>query len=474
MINEEPPKNAGVTFSKANESHSNNDINVKLDPLTPIPANKKAGMAASFVLLATRKLKPGGRMGFVLPLSAAFADSWQETRASIEKEFVDVVAVTIESGKAIGSNALSADTNINEMLLIGKRRDKEPRAKSITCVTLHEAPMQCGVATEVGKSIVHACERVSVRKPVTVVKMGTDIGQCVKFDTQDGKPWSSLGVVHGDLALATEKLKQGKLRLPSGSSQDREFAMSTIGDLFDVGPTHDIIGHLSGKDPRGAYEFHQVRNAIDALGAHRSLWQVASQQQNQLVVLPTHKGFVATNDDGLVDRINASVSTCFYARNMRWTSQALLCASTERPVLGGRSWVALSHPDPRILKCFALWSNSIFGILVHWSQGQRTQPGRAPTQIGAVKKIPCPILVDLSDDALAFGANSFDELSDKPLLPACQAHVDSWRLKIDEVVAHVLGVEENGLSDLRLMWCAEPSVHGHNRNAIRLLDSIGA
>ena len=449
-------------------------INVKLDPPTPIPANKKAGMGASFVALAARKLKPGGRMGFVLPLSAAFADSWKETRAFIEKEFVDIVAVTIESGKAIGSNALSADTNINEMLLIGKRNDSEESTRSITCVTLHEAPMQCGVAAEVAKSILVACEKVSARNPVTVVKMGNDIGQCVEFDVKDGKPWSSLGVVHGDLALATEKLKRGKFRLPSESSKDHELAMCTIDDLFDVGPTHDIIGHLSGKDPRGAYEFHPVRNAIDALGAHRSLWQVASGQQNQLVVLPTHKGFVATNDERLVERINASVSTCFYARNMRWTSQALLCGTTERPVLGGSSWVSIAHPDERILKCFALWANSIFGMLVHWSQGQRTQHGRARTQVGAVKKIPCPNLPELSNDALAFGASSFDELCEEPLLPACQAHVDTSRQKIDQIVSHVLDIKENGLSDLRLMWCAEPSVHGHNRKAIRLLDSIGA
>ncbi len=39
------------------------------------PVNNQAGMAASFLAMARQKIKPGGRIGFVLPLTAAFADT---------------------------------------------------------------------------------------------------------------------------------------------------------------------------------------------------------------------------------------------------------------------------------------------------------------------------------------------------------------------------------------------------------------
>ena len=89
------------------------------------PVNNRAGMAASFLALARRKCKPGGRIGFVLPLSAAFAESWTVTRRMIEREFEDILAIAVASGQALGKQALSADTGMEEMLLVGTKRKKK-------------------------------------------------------------------------------------------------------------------------------------------------------------------------------------------------------------------------------------------------------------------------------------------------------------------------------------------------------------
>ena len=85
------------------------------------PVNKVAGMAASFLVLAKMKCKPNGRIGFVLPLTAAFAQSWQETRAMVEKCFDDIIVVAISGGKALKGKAISADTNMEEMFLIARK-----------------------------------------------------------------------------------------------------------------------------------------------------------------------------------------------------------------------------------------------------------------------------------------------------------------------------------------------------------------
>lgn len=437
----------------------------------PIPADRRAGMAASFVVLGAKKVKCGGRMGFVLPLSAAFADSWQKTRQFIEDEFEDIVAVTVESGKAIGVNALSADTGMNEMLLVARRRIHNRKSSIVRCVTLTESPMQCGIATEIAKSVIAATKKVSDRQPTAVVSMGEEIGQCVAFKIDRGKPWSPLGVVHEHLAVTAENMKRGRISGDLDPATGIRIPTTTIGELFDVGPTHDLIGHLVGRDRRGAFEFHELRDRADELGPHRSLWRADAKTQTRLLVRPTHKGYVATEDDGLIKRIAESASTLFYSRNMRWTSQALLSASTSSRTLGGRSWVSLSHPDERKNQCFALWINSTLGLIFHWTQAQRTQPGRASTQIGAIKNVPCADFSSLTDAGLDFGSKQFKQLANSKLLPACQAHADPVRKKIDRAVLRLLGIEaeEIHLNELRLMWCSEPSVHGHNRTALRLL-----
>ena len=154
-------------------------------------------------------------------------------------------------------------------------------------------------------------------------------------------------------------------------------------------------------------------------------------------------------------------STLFYARNMRWTSQALLAATTQRSTMGGRAWTTLEHKDARVQKAFALWTNSTFGMVVHWTQGQRTHTGRSTTQIGALKQIPCPRLDRLKDAALNQAAADFDLLAETDLLPACQAHRDQARVAIDESVIRMLELPSQAIATiatLRWLWCNEPSV----------------
>ena len=86
------------------------------------PCLKTAGMAATFLCVARKKVKPGGRIGFVLPRTAAFANSWERTRGMVERDFEDITAVAVSSGKALGRAAFSADTNMEEMLLTAARK----------------------------------------------------------------------------------------------------------------------------------------------------------------------------------------------------------------------------------------------------------------------------------------------------------------------------------------------------------------
>ena len=254
-----------------------------------------------------------------------------------------------------------------------------------------------------------------------------------------------------------------------------------------------------GKQPIGAFEFHPIGphsqpdgtvqtlsdselalaiGGTDAIGRDRALWSVASKLQKRLLVGPTHKGVSPAGVGSPADReeMRARKSDLFYSRNMRWTSQALLAASSVAPLMGGRAWTTLAHSDPRVKRACALWVNSIFGMVVHWTQGQRTHAGRSTAQIDALKQIPAPRLDLLDAAALERATALFEELQTLLLAPACRAHADPTRAAIDEAVVSFLGLPQEAIdaaSRLRLLWCSEPSVHGWNRKALSLLQEAG-
>ena len=452
------------------------------------PAIKTAGMAASFLCLAHKKLKPGGRMGFVLPLTAAFAETWTETRAMIVKEFADVVAVS-KAGTSEGKDALSADTHLGEMLLVATRKPRNPpppppppprgRRKTqqptpIRCVTLRRIPVRQGEAGEFGRGIQSALNAMRAGTGAhPIVVGGEELGQIATFDPVAGEPWSHLGVLHADLAMMAKRIADDGVLpdIDGGRTMRFRCPMTTLAALFDIGPTHHLIGHLPGNEPIGAFLFHPITRKSDVRGSHRALWSADRKTLIRLVVDPTHKGRVVNRKQAA--RIKAKAGALHYARGIRWTSQPLLAASTEHKVFGGRAWTTLMHGDDHVHKAFALWANSTLGLITHWTRAGRAQRGRANTQVRAIHAMPCPNLSELDGGRLAGAAAAFEDLRTLPLRPACQAHADENRLRIDDAVVDVLGLParraRESVGALRDQWCAEPTVHGDNQEAWRLL-----
>ena len=62
-------------------------------------------------------------------------------------------------------------------------------------------------------------------------------------------------------------------------------------------------------------------------------------------------------------------------------------------------------------------------------------------------------------------------------MPACQTHADPLRAKVDLATIAMLGLPEKEagpvVETLRELWCAEPTVHGDNKEALRLLNEHG-
>ena len=215
----------------------------KLIRRTGAKAMVSAGMAASFLCIAYKRVRPGGRIGFVLPLTAASGTSWKQTRRMIERNFDDILVVT---GKG---RSLSADTNMNEMLLVATKRHT-PRPPSgdgvsIYCANIEEMPSRVGESSEFAKSILYNLANLSGDHK-TLLMGDSEVGAITKFQSEEGETWSHVGGRNVDLSLsATMLVKEGMLKdFMSGEEVSTGLPMMPMEEIFDIGPGGDRIGHL--------------------------------------------------------------------------------------------------------------------------------------------------------------------------------------------------------------------------------------
>ena len=438
-------------------------------------AEKKAGMAASFLVLATKKVKPRGRIGFVLPLTIAFGSSWRKTRAMLVTHYEEIVVVANASDNAT-SESLSADTNMGEILFIATKRSKPMPPEYITYVALRRPISRLLESREVAKVLLASATNKSSQG--TRLWLADDmIGSSIGFSPQrPEEEWSPVGVLNPTLLGHTfHFIKTGELLNEQGQVAAKlKCNLSTINEMFEIGRSSSSIGCLrNSKSPRGAFTFEKIQRNVDRVGPYRSLWSANKDTQKQLIVQPTHLG---TPRESLekVEHIMETVSTLHYAQELRLTSQALVVARTVKDVLGGSSWQSLrDKPSCDFQSIFSLWGNSTLGLIVHWMKGTRTQNGRSRTSIETIRSIPCPNFSALDHAKLRRADVEFQRLKGQNLQPVCQAHVDPIRQEFDRIVVDLLDLPLvlalEVISMLRDWWCAEPSVHGNDSTALAKL-----
>ena len=290
------------------------------------------------------------------------------------------------------------------------------------------------------------------------IVLGAPIGVSFVHKTDNGKPWNSLDVISNTLVAIQRGLLCGEI-LDTDGVLVKTFETISIKDLFKVGPTHHLIGHLNGKDAIGAFTLNPIdtANNADILSMYRALWNANSKSQKTLLVFPTHKGTVYSKIDA--NRRWGERTCLFYQRNMTWSSQSIVAAMTGNPAMGGSAWLGLQHHDENVMKAFALWANSIYGMIVYWATGARSQQDkRSRLQVRGMSKLHCPRFDNFSKQTLDTVGHDFDTLKTLELQPACFANVDDNRKKINNAVSRMLGVPDYDSAMLSELWCSEPSI----------------
>ena len=422
-----------------------------------------AGVASAFAGLAHKKLKPGGVLALVLPLSAAVGIAWQKFREMLAQNYTELSVLSIAANG--DDMAFSSDTGMAECLVIARKiREGESSAKRVHFATLHQRPLNLASACAVSKGVEFS---ESVRRiedgPYggTRISIGNElIGEMLTAPcSPDGDAWAGVRLLDYSLAQTAYGIQHSQLHLP-GVPDICKVPTAHLGNVAKIGLYHlDIVG----APPRGP--FNKV--APSPTATYPALWNHDAKQETRIVCVPDSQLEVRQGMESKANVVWGNASRVHFNADYTFGSQALAVAFTERESMGGRVWPNIIFNDSRFDYAFAVWSNCTLGLLAYWWRSSRQQSSKASMTNGMAETLPVLDFRALSDGQLAVAQGIFDEFRDLELLPAYLADADANRALLDwRVVCDLLrfdGGVYRAVRRLAAKWCAEPSVHGGKR-----------
>ena len=429
-----------------------------------------AGIASAFAALGDKKLKPGGVLALVLPLSAAAGLSWRAFRQLLEVGYSDISVLSIAAnGKDM---SFSSDTGMAECLVVAR---KSPAAHNVGAnnhsprppayfTSLRNRPAGFAQAAAVANGVITVDDvRAIDDGPYggTQLTVGDQVAgeMLTARQSDEGESWGSVRLQDYALAQTAYALSRSKLWLP-GEPTELELKTELLGVVGKLGMYHLDI---SGPPPRAPF----ARTNPSPTATYPCLWNHDAKKETRIVCEPDSQLQARVGLETKAAAVWATASRAHLNRDLRFNSQPLTAAFTGQKSMGGISWPNVIFDDPRYDYAFAIWSNSTLGLLAYWWHSNRQQDGRGRTTIRAAESLTVLDLRTLTDAQLATTEAIFDEFRDKELQPAYLADADPNRALLDRrVICDLLGFDESTYAAVRRLsakWCAEPSVHGGKR-----------
>ena len=426
------------------------------------------GWVPFFLDLAHVKVKRGGTIAFVLPLTVVSGAGWQKARELLSQNYKDILVVSIADTGATRT-AFSADTSMAEVLIIATRRLLGETVESDDLwVVLNNRPANPVEAVE------------TARRITSLSRQDQDIGSLKVGDAQSGSfsrrsfsKGSGYAVLQNfNLAICGEAMTVGKLWLPR-LHETSGIDLAPLKKLGDRGPVHRDINGYKGKprasSPRGPFDVEKRLNgkrpSIRCCGLTTPTAKPASWWN------PTRKGRIRAGMEAKAEKIWATRSRLHCTLDFTLSSQPLAACFTPVPYIGGRAWPTFTLRKPEWEAAVLLWANTTLGLVAFWWVGSRQQRGRAILTITRLPELPVLDTRKLAPEQLAAAEQIFDRFKDREFLPANEAYRDPTRIALDEaILIEMLGLHDiagtdadevmESLKVLRNQWCREYSVHG--------------
>ena len=352
-------------------------------------AHGNAGEASIFLVLADRKLKLGGVLALVMPLSFISGDAWEKSRALLTKHYSNLVIISI-AGEAGADLSFSADTGMGECLIIGRK--SETGSKRATFIILNKRPEFPLLGVIAAEQIRRLIESKNLRcledGPVsgTPLHFGDEvIGQTLDAPLAASGGWNLSRIADLSLAqTAYQLINKKSIWLPTmDKSEIVDIPMTAVAKIGEIGPYHaDINGDTSTGGIRGPFDIFPIKP--NSVPTYPVLWSHDAERERTLSFEGDSEGFPrqgsGSGEQAIVDLKVKSIwntaSHCHFNRDFRFNSQSTGMQFTPRKTIGGRAWLSIKLSSVDQEKALVLWANTSLGLLLHWWHGNKQQPGR--------------------------------------------------------------------------------------------------
>ena len=444
-------------------------------------AHGNAGEASIFLVLADRKLKVGGMLAMVMPLSLMSGSSWSDSRKLLAQKYSDLILISI-AGSGSKDMSFSADTGMGECLVIGEK--SEGGSDRGAFVILKKRPEYPLVGTSIAEQINRMRARAGVRRledgPTggTPIKFGEDvIGQVLDAPLPNSGGWNLARIADLSLAQTTYQITTEKqIWLPTMSKANSvRIPITTITDIGEVGP---IDRDINGRNPDGSARgpFDTLQAEPNNIPTYPVLWAHDADRERTMSfdadregkprqgTTPSEQDFI----DEKVESVWATASHCHFNRDFQFNSQSTAMQFTPRKTIGGRAWLSIQLANIEQEKALVAWGNTTLGLLLRWWHSNKQQAGRGSVGKLALQVMPVLDVTALSSDQLDEAVKIFDAMSEEAMLPIHQIDQDPVRKELDnQFGSRVLGLSDAILQDggpldiLRMKLSQEPSIRGN-------------
>ena len=285
----------------------------------------------------------------------------------------------------------------------------------------------------------------------------TPVGNYARMPLIDGG--GGVGLINISLARTMLDLQQGEFRIPR-LAHSFAVSLTRLKTLGTRGLVHRDINGITDGNPRGPFDIGPTIGVPD----YPALWSHKASRERRLVVSPDCQGNVREGCEEQAVRVWQTATRLHFTLDFRLNSQSLAACLTPAPAIGGTAWPNFAMQNRAWEKPTVLWCNSTLGLMTFWWAGSRQQQGRARLTISRLPELHVFDARNLADELMRRCAAEFDRLKTEVFLPANEAYRCPARRQLDRfVLLEMLHLPEKFLKpfeNLRLQWCAEPSVHG--------------